>query len=239
MRCCPSTASLPTRCWTVANTAVVSLVAGGALAAGSASWCIGSLAATLVLLCAQLCVCVAFMPFITFFFHLHSVVTQVLTILSTGLALGAAVANSRTPQDLDSISTLSSASAVVSLLAVGVVATRMMIDLRSIVVALLRIAQRLRRGAPRAALEKVAHCLPSANNDAPATLPLEGDDVLAWNDFFDDLPDICYDGDVTTVNDGDVTTLWTTAPFGTLTATTSRSMLMATSSLRMMVVSAR
>jgi hypothetical protein len=138
----------------IANTAVVSLVAGGALAAGSASWCIGSLALTLSLLCAQLCVCVAVMPFITFFFHLHSVVTQVLTILSTGLALGAAVANSRTPQDLDSISTLSSASAAVSLLAVGVVATRMVIDLRALVVALLRIAQRLRHGAPRAALER-------------------------------------------------------------------------------------
>jgi hypothetical protein len=126
-------------------------------------------------------VCVAALPFIT----------QVLTILSTGLALGAAVANSRTPQDL---------AAVLSLLAVGVVATRIVIDLRSFVLALLRIMQRLRRGA---ASENVAPCLPSANNDAPATLPLAGDDLLAWDDFFDDLPEIRYNLDVTTVNDGD------------------------------------
>jgi hypothetical protein len=33
-------------------------------------------------------------------------------------------------------------------------------------------------------------------------LPLEGDDVLAWDDFFDDIPEIRYDLDVTTVNDG-------------------------------------
>jgi hypothetical protein len=99
------------------------------------------------------------MPFI--FFHLHSAVTQVLTILSTGLALGAAVANSRTPQDLDFISTLSSASAVVSIVAVGVLVARMVVDIRSLVVALLRIAQRLRRGNPIASREMAAPCLPS------------------------------------------------------------------------------
>jgi hypothetical protein len=183
----------------IANTAVVSLVAGGALAAGSASWCIGSLALTFVLLCAQLCVCVAVTPFITFFLHLHSVVTQVLTILSTGLALGAAVANSRTPQDLDSISTLSNASAVVSLLAVGVVAARMMIDLRSFIVALHRIAQRLRRVAPRAASEKVAPCLSGVDN-VSATVLSKSDDVLAWDDVIGGLS---YDLDGPTVYDGD------------------------------------
>ncbi|CUG88572.1 membrane-associated protein, putative [Bodo saltans] len=127
------------------STIIVSLIAGAALGAGTFSWCIGSLAFSLVLFSVQLCICVALRPHITWFYFIHSVTTQVLAILSVGLAIGSAVANSLPRQDVDLIVAMSTASAVVNLLSVGVVSVRTLIDLRSLVVALHRILQRLRR----------------------------------------------------------------------------------------------
>ncbi|CUG03735.1 transmembrane protein, putative [Bodo saltans] len=148
------------------NTVIVSLIAGAALGAGTFSWCIGSLAFSLALFCVQLCICIALRPHITWFYFMHSVVAQVLAILSVGLALGAAVANSQPRQDVDLIVEISTGSAVVNLLSVGMVSVRTLLDLRSFAVALHRILQLVcRRKVMASSPPEVALTMPESEVD--------------------------------------------------------------------------
>ncbi|CUG64046.1 membrane-associated protein, putative [Bodo saltans] len=148
------------------NTVIISFISGAALGAGTFSWCIGSLAFSLALFCVQLCICMALRPHITWLYFIHSVTTQVLAILSVGLALGSAVANSQPRQDVDLIVAISTASAVVNLLSVGVVNVRTLLDLRSFAVALHRVLLLVcRRKVMASSTPEVALTMPESEVD--------------------------------------------------------------------------
>lgn len=153
----------------IAIIAVVSTLAGAALGAGTYAWCISSLGVSLLLFVAQLVLCATQQPYMTWFYFAHSIAVQGLTTLGVALNLSSAVVNARTPKDIDVLRLLSQASAVCSLLAVGVVAARALIDVRSLLTALYRLMWRLEdRRAASPHLEGVAN----GGNDSAGALPL-------------------------------------------------------------------
>lgn len=71
-------------------------------------------------------------------------------IVSTALALASAYANAQPVQNPSTIAALSTASAVFSLLGVGVVAARALIDMRSLCIALMRLSRYIKGTKRRA-----------------------------------------------------------------------------------------
>lgn len=118
-----------------------SAISGAALAQGSHDWCIGSLAGSTIVFVIQLIICIALRPYVGKFFFFHSITVQVIFIVSTALALASAYANAQPVQTPSTIAALSTASAVFSLLGVGVVAARALIDMRSLCIALMRLSR--------------------------------------------------------------------------------------------------
>lgn len=159
------------------NTVIVSLLSGAALAIGSTSWCIANNAVAFTLFFVQLVVCIAVRPYVAWFFFLHSCSIQCLVVASAACSLSVAILISNGEGDSSAAGSLNTAASVLNLLAMGLSVVRIAIDLRSLVVALLRIGRAkktsLRNSNDGEVNQESRNALLTAQWDAPDILHCE------------------------------------------------------------------
>ncbi|CUG88100.1 membrane-associated protein, putative [Bodo saltans] len=169
--------SFPTRCSILQTLVIVSLLSGAALAIGSTSWCIANNAVAFTLFFVQLVVCIAVRPYVAWFFFLHSCSIQCLAVASAACSLSVAILISNGEGDSSAAGSLNTAASVLNLLAMGLSVVRIAIDLRSLVVALLRIGRAkktsLRNSNDGEVNQESRNALLTAQWDAPDILHCE------------------------------------------------------------------